>query len=169
MGHPGQPVAGQTGWGQWRPDRSTGKTQPPRQHAGSVEGEYPHPGKRQRNPRELVHRHIIGIGSHAEFGIVVHLGGVNLEGVPKVCAGWIRGGRNRDALKEGAGAGKFGRANWLRSQRPAIGSYRTIGSPSFSASHGPPKPDQRVLVLAGPNNTVPLLLKMAKDRLTIWT
>jgi len=60
-------------------------------------------------------------------------------------------------------------ANWLMSHRSAIGSYTTVGSPSLSSSHPPPKPDHRVLIVTGPYSTVPVLLKIAKLEFTVCT
>src|SRR5689334_14993251 len=61
-------------------------------------------------------------------------------------------------------------ANWLISQRFAIWSYSTTGSPSPEFSQTPPKPAQTEVMLCGPRTELPVALsKTWKPSLTICT
>lgn len=67
--------------------------------------------------------------------------------------------------------------SWLTSQRSAVRSYRTIGSPpSLNVcvvppfSHSPPKPFHNVWIAAGPSSSAPSRLRYtAIVTFTIWT
>src|SRR3954454_11348350 len=60
--------------------------------------------------------------------------------------------------------------NWLKTQRCAVLSYKTTGSPSLFVWQPPPKPDQSVFPAVGPEISAPLLLlNIANDVFTHCT